>query len=64
MKQKSFKPYAILIIDEKKPLYGIMRFNTLEKDWYILDDIFDDINKAKDFINELNIESGNVTIPL
>lgn len=64
MESITFKPYAILMIDDESQKYGVVRFNTLKKDWEALRDIFNDINDAKEFINELNAESGNVTIPL
>lgn len=64
MESITFKPYAILMIDDESKKYGVVRFNTLKKDWEALRDTFNDINEAKEFINELNAESGNVTIPL
>lgn len=64
MESITFKPYAILMIDDESQKYGVVRFNTLKKDWEALRDTFNDINGAKEFINELNAESGNVTIPL
>lgn len=63
----TFWPYTILTIcaTENEPeKYGIMRFNQVSKDWDILKNMFINIQDAQEFIKELNLEAGKVTMTL
>lgn len=62
MKKIMIPPYALLILEEEeRALYGIGRYNVVEKGWEKLGDVFTLKADAIQEIECLNKEAGLVT---
>ena len=64
MEEHLIYPYSVIELDGLVHIFRIIRYNTVLRSWTLCGDVFANRNEAQNLADELNRESGPVSISL